>query len=174
MHFGAAAGAIGGCLMAIASSRLLAKSVPPAWRYAYGTAVVVLLVGWGALHAIERGYVKQAQREAGQLGTRGLSWSWTGDGVATRYFGPLPLFRFPTLTVHDWRGQVTDADLEALSTLRLLSSLDLRGSPITDAGLAHLKSLHNLESLNVTGTRVTPAAVDDLRRTLPNLTDVKR
>lgn len=172
MHFGAAAGAIGGYLAAVSSSRFPEKRLHAAWRYLYAAAVTSLLLAWGTLHGLEKSYDAQTERHARHIQERGISWSWSKS--TSRAVGPLQLFNLWTLDVHDWGRRATDADLETVAAVDVVNSLNLAGSQITDAGLAHLKSLHNLKSLDVRGTKVTTQALDDLRQALPNLTDVKQ
>jgi hypothetical protein len=167
-----AVAAIGGYLAAVdASGRLPDTPLAKSWRYVFSAAGAVLLAGWGTLHAFEKWYDQQAQRHVRRIEERGLFSSWGKD--TSRMIGPVPLFRYWTIDVHDWDRRATDADLEAIAAADLVNSLDLAGSQITDAGLAHLKSLTNLQSLDVRGTKVTAHALDELREALPNLTDVK-
>ena len=66
--------------------------------------------------------------------------------------------------------QVTDAGLVYVAGLSKLSWLDLCGTHVTDHGLAHLKTLTNLSTLHVVqGTQVTDAGIEELQRSLPNL-----
>jgi hypothetical protein len=61
-------------------------------------------------------------------------------------------------------GQMTDAALERLGRVDLLTSLNLAGSKrITDAGLRHLRDLPRLERLDLTGCSITDAGLEVLR-----------
>lgn len=60
------------------------------------------------------------------------------------------------------RSGVTDADLAALSSLKLLRHLRLEGNDISDAGVARLTSLPNLLSLNLVDTNVTDRSLNTL------------
>ena len=65
-------------------------------------------------------------------------------------------------------NKLNDADLEHLSALKTVQSLNLDGTKVTDAGLEHLKALSQLQSLDVENTLVTDAGVKKLQQALPN------
>ncbi|HSQ57533.1 MAG TPA: hypothetical protein VLM40_17560, partial [Gemmata sp.] len=56
-------------------------------------------------------------------------------------------------------GHTTDADLAALSQVRVLFALDLGNSGVTDEGLRHLAELQNLTWLNIRNSHVTGSGV---------------
>jgi uncharacterized protein YjbI with pentapeptide repeats len=68
-------------------------------------------------------------------------------------------------------NNVTDAGLVHLKELPALEYLDLNQTKVTDAGLVHLKELKKLKRLRVVGTKVTKEGMDDLKRSLPGLSD---
>jgi hypothetical protein len=57
-----------------------------------------------------------------------------------------------------------DRDLETVSKLSRLHSLDLSGAPITDAGLEHLKALSRLDFLVLLNTAVTDSGLTHLEK----------
>lgn len=66
-------------------------------------------------------------------------------------------------------GQMTDAVLEKLSRLGMVTSLQLEGSrQVTDEGLKHLARMTQLERLNLTGCGITDRGLGVLRE-LPEL-----
>jgi hypothetical protein len=68
-------------------------------------------------------------------------------------------------------GQLTDATLERLAALDLVTSLDLDGSArVTDAGLKHLAKMPRLERLNLSGCDITDEGLSVLG-SLPALRD---
>jgi Leucine-rich repeat (LRR) protein len=58
---------------------------------------------------------------------------------------------------------ITDAGLDRVVTLRRLEFLQLNNTKISDAGLAKLKSLGRLKSLYLPGTNVTDAGMSELQ-----------
>jgi Leucine-rich repeat (LRR) protein len=58
---------------------------------------------------------------------------------------------------------LTDADLEHLSRLIDLQSLDLSGTPIGNAALAHVRGLTALVRLNLHGTQIDDTGLENLR-----------
>lgn len=66
-------------------------------------------------------------------------------------------------------GNVHDDDLQHLSTLTSLVSLDLRSTAVTDKGLPHLYGLTNLQFLSINGSKITPAGVAQLKQALPKV-----
>ena len=59
--------------------------------------------------------------------------------------------------------KITDSELESLSGLTGLKTLDLGGTKITNAGLAHLVGLSNLETLSLHSTLITDAGLLHLK-----------
>jgi hypothetical protein len=85
------------------------------------------------------------------------------------------VYKIPTFRVYAyWPKYFNDEKLIEVAQVDCIRELDLPQTSVTDAGIKRLKALSNLVSLDVTGTRVSQSAVDDLRRALPNLTDVIR
>jgi hypothetical protein len=74
--------------------------------------------------------------------------------------------------LHLYGTQVTDAGLEHLADLRMLTDLSLVDCGITDRGLRHLTGLNRLEILALDRTGVTPRGVAEMRLALP-LCDIR-
>lgn len=68
------------------------------------------------------------------------------------------------------KTKISDAGLEHLKGASHLKTLSLNGTAVTDVGLKHLADLKELKTLNLQETKVTAAGVDELRRTLPQVT----
>lgn len=64
---------------------------------------------------------------------------------------------------------VTDAGLDALKHLPMLTYVNLQNTQITDAGLLKLRNVRQLDSLALSGTRVTQAGIVALRKEFPNI-----
>jgi hypothetical protein len=65
--------------------------------------------------------------------------------------------------------QITDDGLKQLTGLKKLRFLHLVGTKITDRGLAWPAGMTQLQELDLRGTPVSDAALDELRRTRPDL-----
>jgi hypothetical protein len=66
--------------------------------------------------------------------------------------------------------EIQDGDLVHLRRCTQLQQLVLDHSQISDEGLQYVRSLPGLRLLGLAGTRVTERAVDELRRSRPDLT----
>jgi len=80
------------------------------------------------------------------------------------------LARLPELEELVLHGDVLPADLvPRLASLRTLRSLVLLHCPLDDEQVRRLGALPNLRSLTLEAAGVTESALDDLRRSLPDL-----
>ena len=66
-------------------------------------------------------------------------------------------------------SNITDEELEHLSGLRYLETLNLVGTRVGDAGLAHLRPLGRLRTVYLWQSAVTQDGAEKLRRELPRL-----
>ena len=69
--------------------------------------------------------------------------------------------RHPLLGIDKRTGELTEADLEEVTSLFLASS------KITDAGLKEVAKLQQLKSLNLNSNKITKAGVAELQKALP-------
>jgi hypothetical protein len=100
---------------------------------------------------------------------------WVAESSAAIWWGPIPVYRIPTFRVYAyWPKYFNDEKLIEIVQVDCIRELKIPQTAVTDAGIKRLNTLSNLVSLDVTNSRVSQSAVDDLRRALPNLTDVIR
>lgn len=116
------------------------------WNVLWATVIVMLLLFLGIPFIPQRPsqYELTVASKVEALG-----------GQATIYFGDVRLIVLSGT-------QVTNDDLEDLSRLPSLESLDLRNTRIGDPGLAHLSELSILGSLNLRDTRIGDAGLAHL------------
>ncbi|MHB1422003.1 MAG: hypothetical protein ACYC3I_02165 [Gemmataceae bacterium] len=80
----------------------------------------------------------------------------------------------PVVKVRFTEEDTADDDLFFLSAFPQLRDLDLINcGEITDAGLTHLHTLKRLESVHLRGTKVTAKGIAELRKVFPKL-DIAR
>lgn len=92
---------------------------------------------------------------------QGLEWETVIETMQERQFSGL-----------DAQGQMTDALLDRISRIELVTSLDLNGSKaLTDRGLRCLQRMPQLLHLKLNGTEITDGGLEVLR-TLPNLRSI--
>jgi hypothetical protein len=83
-------------------------------------------------------------RELGGSATCRWRWNW----------------RWGQVSAANLQGaDITDDDLERLSSFRTLHSIYLRGTAVTDRGLVHLSSLPHLVDLDLSDTAITDAGL---------------
>jgi hypothetical protein len=69
--------------------------------------------------------------------------------------------------------QIDDSGLEVIAGFSKLEELELHQTKVTDAGLVLLRRLKNLKTLSLVGTAVTPQAIDQLKKAIPALAQVR-
>jgi Leucine-rich repeat (LRR) protein len=65
--------------------------------------------------------------------------------------------------------QTSDGDLERLTELAQLETLDLTNTQVTDAAVPTLIRLKSLRRVYLTGTKISPARDQQLRQAIPGL-----
>jgi serine/threonine protein kinase len=85
--------------------------------------------------------------------------------------------RLDRLVITSWTSQqllITNRGLVWLQGLTSLQwELNLAYTQIDDAGLVHLKTLVNLKALDLTNTHVSQSGIENLKRALPKLVNIK-
>jgi hypothetical protein len=68
------------------------------------------------------------------------------------------------------REKIQNEELESLVEVPQLKKLRILGCGLSDASLTHLTDLKNLQVLEIYTTGVTEAGINELKKSLPNLT----